>query len=104
MVCGLSHVALVTCNKVLTLREKKRLVTDYLIVRLNLLTDLPSQVRGLKLRIKTFHFTLVLFNIKIKAKLVGADPNLRGYSNYLPLTRETTKLASSDQMRYSHCS
>ena len=53
---------------------------------------------------KKFHFTLLLFNIKIKAKLVGADPNLRGYSNYLPVTRETTKLVSSDQMRYSHCS
>ena len=30
MVCGLSHVALVTCDKVLTLRGKKRLVAGYL--------------------------------------------------------------------------
>ena len=56
------------------------------------------------MRMKKFLFTLLLFNIKIIAKLEGADPNLRGYSNYLPVTRETTKLVSSDQMRYSHCS
>ena len=85
-------------------REENSWAQITFVVRLNLLTDLPSQVRGLKLRIKKFHFTLVLFNIKIKAKLVEADPNLRGYSNYLPVTRETTKLVSSDQMRSSHCS
>ena len=56
------------------------------------------------MRMKKFHLTLLLFNIKMKAKLVGADPNLWGYSNYLPVTRETTKLVSSDQMRSSHCS
>ena len=56
------------------------------------------------MRIEKFHFTLVLLNIKIKAKFVGAYPILRGYSNYLPVTRETTKLVSSDQMRSSHCS
>ena len=56
------------------------------------------------MRMKKFLFTLLPFNIKIIAKLVGADPNLRGYSNYLPVTRETTKLVSSDQMRSSHCS
>ena len=75
------------------------------VVRLNLLTDLPSQVQGLQTCIKKFRFTVVLFNIKIKAKLVGSDSNLRGYSNYLPVTRETTKLVSSGQMRSStHCS
>ena len=56
------------------------------------------------MRMKKFHFSLLLFNIKIKAKLVGADLNLCGYSHYLPVTRETTKLVSSDQIRYSHCS
>ena len=56
------------------------------------------------MRIEKFHFSLVRLNIKIKAKFVGAYPNLRGYSNYLPVTRETTKLVSSDQMRSSHCS
>ena len=30
MVCELSHVALVTCNKALALRGKKRLVADHL--------------------------------------------------------------------------
>ena len=53
---------------------------------------------------KKFHFTLLLFNIRIKAELVGADSNLWGYSNYLPVTRETTRLVSSDQMRSSHYS
>ena len=33
MVCGLSHFALVTCNKVLTLRGKKRLVANYLLCK-----------------------------------------------------------------------
>ena len=31
MVCGLPHDALVTCNKVLALRGKKRLVANYLL-------------------------------------------------------------------------
>ena len=33
MVCGLSHVALATCNKVLALRGKKRLVANYLLCK-----------------------------------------------------------------------
>ena len=104
MVCGLSHVTLATYNKVLTLRGKKRLVADYLSCTTEPVNYLPSQVRGLQMRIEKFHFSLVRLNIKIKAKFVGAYPNLRGYSNYLPVTRETTKLVSSDQMRSSHCS
>ena len=30
MVCGLSHIALATCNKVLAVHEKQCLVADYL--------------------------------------------------------------------------
>ena len=47
---------------------------------------------------------LSLHCLTSKAKFVGADQNLRGYANYLPETRETTKLVSSDQMKSSHCS
>ena len=36
--------------------------------------------------------------------MMGADSNLQGWTNYLPVTRETTKLVSSDQMRSSHWS
>ena len=48
MVCGLSHVTLVTCNKVLTLRGDKRLVADYLLgkskpVNLSTLTSSKSE-------------------------------------------------------------
>ena len=64
MVCGLSHVTLVTCNKVLTLRRKKCLAEDYLFCTTKLFTDLPSQIRGLQMPIKKFRFTLALFNIK----------------------------------------
>ena len=50
------------------------------------------------------NFTSHLYCLTSKVNLVAADPNLRGYTNYLPVTRETTKLVSSDQMRSSHCS
>ena len=63
MVCGLSHVALVTCNNACaTLLGKKRLVADYLLVRLNLSTYLLSKVRGLQMRIGKFPFIPELFN------------------------------------------
>ena len=38
MVCELSHVALVTCHKVLALREKKRLVANYLLCKTKLVS------------------------------------------------------------------
>ena len=99
MVCGLSQVSLANCNKVLALRGKKRLVADCRCCATEPSTYLPSQVRSLQMRTnEKFHFTPILYNP------VGADPNLRGYTNYLPVTRETTKLVSSNQMRSSHCS
>ena len=63
MVCGLSHIALVTCSKA-TLLLKKRLVADYLLVRLNLSTYLFSKVRSLQMRIGKFPLTPELFNIE----------------------------------------
>ena len=63
MVCGLSHIALVTCSKA-TLLLKKRLVADYLLVRLKLSTYLFSKVRSLQMRIGKFPFTPELFNIE----------------------------------------
>ena len=77
MACGLSHFALATCNKVLTLRRKKRLVADYFVVRLNLLTDLPSQVRSLQMRIPKS--SILTDTVKtLHKKLIGADSNLQG--------------------------
>ena len=104
MVCGLSHVALVTCDKVLTLRGKKRLVAGYLCcttkpVNLSTITCSRSANAHQKLSLHVH-----LHCLTSKAKFVGADLILRGYTNYLPVTRETTKLVSSDQMRSSHCS
>ena len=58
-----SHIALVTCSKA-TLLLKKRLVADYLLVRLNLSTYLLSKVRSLQMRIGKFPFKPELFNIE----------------------------------------
>ena len=56
------------------------------------------------MRIKKTSPHVHLLGLTSKVKFVGADPILRRYTNYLPVTRETTKLVSSDQMRSSHCS
>ena len=66
MVCGLSRVTLVTCNRVLTLRGKNARSQITFFVRLNLLTDLPSQVRSLKINAnQTFPFNIrPQFNVK----------------------------------------
>ena len=98
------QVALVTCNKVLTLRGKKQLVADYLRcmtkpVNWSTITSWRSVNAHQKI---SLHVHLLC--LTSKAKSAGADPILRVYTNYLPVTRETTKLVSSDQMRSSHCS
>ena len=64
MVCGLSHFALVTCNKVLTFRRKKRLVANYLLcktkpVNCSTLTNPESGKAH-----KKIHFISILFIIK----------------------------------------
>ena len=104
MVCGLSQVSLANCNKVLALRGKKRLVADCFCCA----TETCQLIYPHKFEVckcaPTKNFTSHLYCLTSKVNLVGADPNLRGYTNYLPVTRETTKLVSSDQMRSSHCS
>ena len=64
MVCGLSHITLVTCSKA-TLLGKKCLVADNLLCKtkpVNL--SLLSKVRSLQMRIGKFPFTPELFNIE----------------------------------------
>ena len=63
MVCGLSQVSLATCNKLLTLRGKKRLVVDcfcYATEPVNLSTLTSSKPANAHQR----KFTPILFNIK----------------------------------------
>ena len=64
MVCELSRVTLVTTTRCWLLAGRITWSQITFSVRLNLLTNLPSQVRSLQMRIKKFHFTLVLFDIK----------------------------------------
>ena len=64
MVCGLSHDALVTCNKVLALPGKKRLVANYLLCKTkpvnssNLASSKSENLRASKI----FSFALVQIN------------------------------------------
>ena len=64
MVCGLSHVALATCNKVLALRGKKRLVANYFLCKTkpvnssNLTSSKSENQRASKL----FSFAVVQIN------------------------------------------
>ena len=50
------------------------------------------------------HFSSHPWGFKSRAKLDKADPNLRGWTNYLPVTRETIKLVRGGQIRSPHCS
>ena len=72
MVSGLSHVALATCNKVLALRGKKRLVANYLLCKTKPVnwSTLTSSKSENQRALKNFRFAFILLRMKSQ---IGID-------------------------------